>query len=276
MKISAYIPCFNNEKTIAQAIASVQGQSHPVDELVVIDDGSSDHSIAEVARTGVDLIRHESNLGRGAARSIAMSQLQGELVLCCDATNLLEPDFLAKALPWFEDPSLGAVFGKIVQPEPKNAVERWRGRHLFKLGIPHELRHKALLVTWGAVVRRSAALEVGNYATNLRQGEDAELGKRLIEAGHDVVYDPRLSLSSIAENTLSQVLERYWRWNAHGDEACTWLQYMKNTSYTLKVMVPNDLREGDLLGAFISLLCPHYQFWKSRRHHASLRSNEPR
>ena len=264
VKISAYIPCYNNQDTIAQAIASVQGQSYPIDDVFVIDDGSSDDSVAKVQSIGIRIVRHEANLGRGAIRARAMREARNDLVLCCDATNAVAPDFITGALPWFDDSRLAGVFGRITQPPARNVVERWRGRHLFRLGTPHPMHHGAMLSTHGAVVRRSAVMAVGNFAASLRHTEDGELGTRLLGAGYDIVYDPNLLVTSVAKNSLFQVLERRWRWQVGIEERVSWPDYLSQIAYSVKVMVREDLRDGDPFSVPISLLSPHYQFWKSK------------
>jgi len=264
VKISAYIPCYNNVATITKAVESVQSQSHPVDELIVVDDGSRDGSASIVEKAGVRVIRHEKNQGRGAVRARAMSEARNGLVLCCDATNILDPNFVADSLNWFEDSSIAAVVGKISQPKPQNVVERWRGRHLFNLGKTDEVRHFAPLSTFGAIVRRSAVMSVGNYLPSLRHSEDGDLGEKLLSAGFDIIHDPKLIVTSIAKNTLLQVLERHWRWKVGVDEHSAWDGYFRQIIYSVKVMAKEDLQAGDPMSSLISLLSPHYGFLKSK------------
>lgn len=261
--ISAYVPCYNNAQTIEQAIRSIQAQTVPVAELFVIDDGSDDDSIRRVEALGVPVVSMGTNSGRGAVRARAMDAAKHELVLGCDATNALDPGFLEKALPWFIEPTVAAVFGRIGQGPPRNAIERWRGRHLFKLDLPLAVGHHAPLITFGVLARCSTLLAVGNYNPRLRHSEDDELGKRLLAAGYDVVFDPELRLISVADNSLWQVLDRYRRWYAGKDDKKCWHAYLKNIAYSLKVMAIQDLKARDPLSVPISLLCPHYQFWRS-------------
>ncbi|HVU32056.1 MAG TPA: glycosyltransferase family 2 protein [Opitutaceae bacterium] len=275
MQYSAYVPCFNNAATIRAAVEGIGSQTVPPAELLVVDDGSIDDSPARLRGLPVRIVRHDANLGRGAARARAMMETRHEFVLCCDATNVVAADFAACALRWFDDPAIGAVFGRINQRERDNAVSRWRARHLFKIGVSRAEMPGAVdggrFATWGAMVRRSALLAVGNYDARLRQAEDADVGRRLDAAGWRVVYDTRLAVFSIAENSLGQVLERYWRWNAGRDCRVTWTGYLKNIRYSLGV-AGRDLVSGAPAVAAISLLCPHYCFWRSRhwmRRHAA-------
>jgi glycosyltransferase involved in cell wall biosynthesis len=263
MKVSAYIPCFNNRETLPKVIASVRAQTVPVDDLFVVDDGSTDDSVALFESVGVESLRQSGNLGRGAARARAMKRSKGDFVLCVDATNLLPPDFLARALRWFDDAKVAAVFGRISQRPARNAVERWRGRHLFKLDVPFTVKHRAALITYGTLVRKAAVEAVGGFDPLLKHSEDSDLGHRLAAANWDVVFDPSLHVISIAHNTLPEVLERYWRWYAGKDERISWKDYCKQIMYSAKVMAHQDFQAGDPLGIPISLLSPHYQFWKS-------------
>jgi glycosyltransferase involved in cell wall biosynthesis len=261
--VTAYIPYFNNKTTIQAAIDGIYGQSIIPDELIIIDDGSK-QKFDTSCRLGKKVIYHDYNRGRGAVRARAMTEARHEFVVCCDATNVLSSNFLEKGQPWFEDSKVAAVFGRITQSKPRNTVERWRGRHLFKteyaLITP---AHNQLLATYAAMVRKSAVIQVGNYDSHLRHSEDVDLGARLLAAGWDVIYDPSMVVTSIATNTLNQVLERYWRWHAGKEEVANWWEYCRQIVYSIKVMAKDDLRAGDPLAALISLISPHYQFWRS-------------
>jgi GT2 family glycosyltransferase len=125
------------------------------------------------------------------------------------------------------------------------------------------VNRRASLATWGVLTRKSHILAVGNFDASLRHSEDVDLGERLLAKGYEVVFDPALHTSSLAVNTLAQVLERYWRWYAGKEERVSWRGYGKQIAYSLKVMARRDFQEGDALGIPISLLSPHYQFWKS-------------
>lgn len=262
MKISAYIPCFNDRRTIGEAIASVRAQTVPVDEFFVVDDGSTDGSVEAAASLGVRVLPQSANLGRGAARARATEEAAHELVLCCDAAKTLDAGFVKNALPWFDDANVAAVFGWVAQPPPVNAVERWRGRHLFK-AAPDSVQRHASLATTGAMVRASAVKEAGGFNPKLRLAEDADLGARLLAAGRDVICDPALRVVSISPNTLAQALERYWRWNTAPHGRMTVPAYLRQIIYSIKVMAREDLLAHDPAAALISLICPHYQYWMS-------------
>jgi glycosyltransferase involved in cell wall biosynthesis len=263
MPLSAYVPCYNAARTVRRAVESVLAQTVPPDELLVIDDGSTDGSRDALEGLAVKVLSQPRNLGRGAARDLAMRTAAHELVLCCDATNTLDPRFVEHALSWFNHASTAAVIGRITQSPPSTLAERWRGRHLFKTDLAPAVNRRASLSTGGTLMRAAAVREVGGYDARLRHSEDIELGGRLIAAGFDVVFDPALTVTAIASNTLAAVLERHWRWNAGVDETATVRGYARSISYSIRHMARTDLVEGDFAGALVSLLSPHDHFWRS-------------
>jgi glycosyltransferase involved in cell wall biosynthesis/SAM-dependent methyltransferase len=258
MKVSAYIPCYNAQTTIRETIRSIAAQTITPAEIFVVDDGSTDGSTDAV---GVKVIRLNCNAGRGAARARAMSEAQHELVLGCDATMQLDRHFLKSALAWFSNDKVAAVFGWINEAAEPTVANRWRGRHLFQSQIKHEVTRHGSLATHCSMIRKSAAEQVGGFNPSLKAGEDADLGQRLLGAGFDVVFDPKLFGTSALSNSVIGVLERYTRWNTLSRMSIR--GYLRQINYSLKVMVPKDLIAKDPLGAFISLLAPHYQFWGS-------------
>ena len=261
--LSASIVCYNNETTLGETIRSIQAQTVPVDDLLVVDDGSTDGSAAVAAALGARVIGHPANLGRGAARALAMREARHDLVLCVDATGTIEPAFLSRVLPWFDEPHVAAVCSRIDDPRPRGLVRRWRARHLFRTGAQVSVARKASLITGGSVLRRAAILGIGNFDPDLRYAEDADAGGRLLAAGHDVVFDPRVCMTSTTDNSLAQVLERYWRWSAGSNDAPSWHGYLRQIAYSIKVMARQDLSAGDPAAAAISLLTPHYHAWKT-------------
>jgi glycosyltransferase involved in cell wall biosynthesis len=261
--ISAYVPCFNNATTVRAAVTSLLSQTIAPQEVLVVDDGSTDGSVERLEGLDVRVIRNACNQGRGAVRRRGMYEARCELVLCCDATKVLEPTFVQKALPWFQDPQVAGVFGKLTQPPPTTSIDRWRGRHLFKLGTAQAPRRDALLATGGAILRASAVRSAGGYNALRRHAEDGDLGSRLLSANFVVAYDPALEVMTIGSNSVRQVLERYSRWHAGVDQAPSWIGYWKNIGYSIKAMAAADLQDADPQSALISLMCPHYQFWRS-------------
>lgn len=262
-RVSGYVPFYNNRNTIVSALQSLAGQSVQLVEVFGLDDASSDGGDQLLEVNGFPCLHHSVNLGRGAVRHRATLRAKGEIIACCDATNVLPEDFVSRLLPWFDDPKVAAVYGRIQDPNPTGVVARWRARHLFKAGHPMQVSLQAPLITYGTLMRRSAVLEAGNFDPDLRHSEDRELGDRLHAKGLHIVFDPSVAVFCNVDNSIRQVLERYWRWHAGSDETISFQSYLRNIIFSLKCMACQDLKAGDPFSVIISLLCPHVQFWTS-------------
>jgi len=238
-------------------IAAVRAQTVAPAGLIVVDDGSTDGSAACAAEAGARVVALVANLGRGAARARSLAESDADLLFMCDATMEPALDFLSRALPWFDDPLASAVFGHITQSSARNVAERWRGRHLFKTEPPAAPRCDALLATTACVLRVEAARAVGGFNPELRAGEDADLGRRLLAAGWKVIADPALRALSLRTDSAAEALKRYARWNSpDGLRGRAWWRQL---AYAAKVMAVDDFRAGDPLAAFLSMAAPFYQ-----------------
>jgi len=94
--VSVVIPCFNHGRFLPGCVESVEAQTHPEIEIVVVDDGSTDRETHEVLdaleRRGVTVERLPENAGPSVARNRALERINGRYVLPVDADNLLVPD----------------------------------------------------------------------------------------------------------------------------------------------------------------------------------------
>jgi cellulose synthase/poly-beta-1,6-N-acetylglucosamine synthase-like glycosyltransferase len=272
--ISAYVPAYNNENTIEAAVRSLLNQTIAPDELFVIDDGSLDNTRIQASYAGVEVFSNGTNRGRGYSRAKAVELARHEFLLCCDATNTLEPDFLEKTLPFFKDSSVASISGHLRSSVVNGSVARWRSRHLFKEDIsPGPPRPVNMLITYGTLMRTSAVKEVGNFNKTLFHTEDHELGLRLHSAGYKILGSPDAVIRSIAPATLWKTLERYWRWYAGVDEKVSIRNYLHTIKGSIRPMAEKDIANRDFAAALISLLCPHYCMWKSLSRKLAGKSN---
>ncbi len=99
LTVSVVIPVYNRAKTVLRAIASVLAQSHPVLEVVVVDDGSDDGTAAVVealADPRVRVIRHPANRGAASARNTGIKAARGDLIALLDSDDQWMPRKLEK------------------------------------------------------------------------------------------------------------------------------------------------------------------------------------
>ncbi|MDA9192488.1 glycosyltransferase family 2 protein [Schleiferiaceae bacterium] len=100
--ISVIIPCYNRENHISRAIRSCLEQtlSREDFEIIVIDDGSTDHSLREINKfkEQITLITHGANLGLPSARNAGIQVSKGRYVFNLDSDDYMHPETLKTML----------------------------------------------------------------------------------------------------------------------------------------------------------------------------------
>ena len=278
LKISICIPTYNSEKTIASVLEAAVCQNFPLDQIVVLDDGSNDRTLSIISDYNVKLVKGSKNVGRGAIRKTAIEIVDSDFILFCDSTNLLPQDFILDSIDAFKDKKISAVSGRISNDKSlKGYVASWRSRHLFKenFNFGSSYLDATSLTTYGTILRRSAVLDVGNFNPSLRHSEDKDLGKRLLNAGYKIIGDPKLVVYSIKKDSVLSVLERYWRWYGGTDEKFGINDYWHAIKASFRPMMQEDIKANEWRSAFISFLCPHYGFLRHLYRGLSGRRQKP-
>ena len=99
MKLSVVIPCHNAEAYIDQALRSVAAQTHAPHEVIVINDASTDDSVARIRASGVANVIMETDFGNAAAaRNVGLKSATGEWIAFLDADDYWYPGHLANAV----------------------------------------------------------------------------------------------------------------------------------------------------------------------------------
>ncbi|HHT05902.1 MAG TPA: glycosyltransferase family 2 protein [Hydrogenispora sp.] len=81
---SVLIPAFNEEAKIAETVRATQ-KIPGVTQIIVVDDGSTDHTAREAEKAGATVIRSEKNRGKGGALNLGLKAITGEYLLLLDA-----------------------------------------------------------------------------------------------------------------------------------------------------------------------------------------------
>src|SRR5688500_11873907 len=109
--VSVIIPCFNQGKFLAEAIASVQKQTYPRVEIIVIDDGSVDDTRSVALSAGVKYY-YQENAGLSAARNTGIARSNGFFLVFLDADDILYPNAIEVNLEYLlQNPSWAFVSG---------------------------------------------------------------------------------------------------------------------------------------------------------------------
>ena len=189
--VSVVIPMFNGGPWIGEALASVAGQSHPVSECVVVDDGSTDDGptvVEEFAASSslpVHLLRI-SHVGVSGARNAGIRATVGDYVAFLDSDDVWAPQKIERQVEAMRrsaavicttgyaqfDSDTRTVQGVVVGRRPDRTIRRWLA-----------LEGNGLLLSSTGLVRRSALEEVNEFDSRISICEDLDLAIRLREIG---------------------------------------------------------------------------------------------
>jgi glycosyltransferase involved in cell wall biosynthesis len=210
--VSVIIPTYNRAHLVGEAIQSVQDQTFTDLELIVVDDGSTDHT-EEVVRSFTDLrlkYLKRPNGGVSAARNTGLEACAGEFVAFLDSDDLFLPEKLALQVAKIStDPEVGLVYGRYYTAVAEESPRKVAGRCYPQL----ELRDLLLgpMFHWSTVlVRRSYLDEIGEFDEQFRVGEEWELTLRLALAGCKMICVPEpLNVVRIQPISLSRDVHHY-------------------------------------------------------------------
>jgi len=197
--LSLVIPTYNRATLIGATLDSALGQSLPFLDIIVVDDGSTDHTAAVLARyAGRVQVIALANGGVQKARNAGVAAAAGEYVVLCDSDDLLEPDYAATIAAWLaRHPDYDAVYTNFVTFDERgvhadkfslapagffDGAQRSDG---FWHDIP-DLYRRTLdyqpLFPSGSVIRKSLYQRIGGYDARFNGvgGEDWEFTLRLI------------------------------------------------------------------------------------------------
>lgn len=115
--VSINLLTYNGRRFIEKCLKSVLAQTYSKIELLIIDNASQDNMVAQARETiskenpkfPVRIIRNEKNLGFSAGHNLGIKESRGELILCLNQDVILAPDFVEKAVDFFEKNNSGKI-----------------------------------------------------------------------------------------------------------------------------------------------------------------------
>lgn len=191
--ISVIIPCYNYGRYLGESIESALAQVGPgfAVEVIVVDDGSTDHT-REVAAVYGDRIRYlyQENLGLSAARNAGMAEARHELVTFLDADDCLTEGALARLTELWDslDPKPGVLGSRHREVDEKGIKAIYReppsnGEIEFVSATDLVVSSR---FSCTVIANRKLLTEIGGFDTNLKASEDRDLWIR-VAATHPIV-----------------------------------------------------------------------------------------
>ena len=183
MKLSVIIPLYNKEKQIKNTLDSILNQGFADYEILIVNDGSTDHSvdiIKDIDDNRIHIISQQ-NLGVSTARNRGIAEAKGEYVFLLDADDSLMPE----AFTVFErSEKTDIIIASFIQTdgkghEKRRSINRIQG--LVANSYKAYCNHKITFRMGNMFIRKSILDEVGGLRTDMTLYEDLEWNLRLLD-----------------------------------------------------------------------------------------------
>lgn len=215
LPVTVYVPCYNAEQHIAGCLEALAGQDYPIAQVLVIDDGSTDRTVAVAKRDGVGIIRHPGNWGLAEARNTGMRCAATEFVAAVDADAYPDPQWLSALMRNFTHAAVAGVGGKLLERFRAKPADRWRAMHMQQHFGEARLVNPLHLFGANTVFRKSCIDFVGGYPHDRQyrtNNEDYYISRRLRGAGFALIYEPQALCRHQRRDTWDSLFQTYFRW----------------------------------------------------------------
>lgn len=198
MKVSVVIPAYNEEKYLAECLRSLARQTEKADEIIVVDNNSTDKTSAIAKRHHCRVVT-ESQQGISYARNAGFNAAKGDIIARCDADTVVPPNWIKEIKTQFATYEVDAVGGTaLFRDLPLIKTTVYSNLYLEAMKIVQ--RGRETLVGMNMAITRDiwrrvrGTLEMDNHKVH----EDIDLALKIWQIGGKIRYDKSLVVHSSA------------------------------------------------------------------------------
>lgn len=177
MKISIVVVTYNEEKEIGECLDSLVKQACKADEIILVDDGSTDKTLEIASKYPTKIIKSKHG-ERSRARNIGWRKAVGDIIIFAEADSVFGEDWISEINNKFKE-GADAVIDRRKVYKPESFLQRC-------LDVQFDIRYKNYkpFSAWG--FRKSVLQKLGGFDEKLNQSEDRDLGNRLLAKGYRI------------------------------------------------------------------------------------------
>lgn len=203
MLLSVIIPTYNGEKKILSVLKSLEAQSFKDFEVIVVIDGSTDNTqkVLEASQFHLKKLQivSQANKGRSGSRNTGAKLASTDLLLFLDDDMRLEKKGIEKHLE-FHTKNRAWLMGSALEDETlmQTDIQRYRAFLSRKWNKPFEnnpnplQKHNFFLMAAHLSLPKEQFWQLGGFDEKLTDAEDYDLGKRAIEKGIQIYFNPEI------------------------------------------------------------------------------------
>ena len=223
--LSVIVPAYRAASTLGPCLDGLLAAGFGRDEIVVVDDGSPDATVAVAHERGVRVELPGGNFGASRARNAGVAAAEGEVLFFVDSDVVVHDDVRGRIERFFAaNPDHAGVFGSYDDAPPAAQPRVSRVRNLLHHHV-HQLSGGPASTFWTGcgALRRADFEAAGGFRTEDEMIEDVGLGLRLARLGRPVVLDPDLRCTHL----------KHWSWRGFArtdfrHRAMPWTRMMRD------------------------------------------------
>jgi peptidoglycan-N-acetylglucosamine deacetylase len=227
--VSVIVPAYNEDRVIESTIRSLLNSDYDKFEIIVVDDGSQDHT-SEVVRQHFEnepMVRlfTEPNAGKASALNFGLRYTKGDVIVALDADTQFPANTIRALARRFVDPQIGAIAGNAKVGNRINIVTRWQALEYITSQNMDRRAFASLnciTVVPGAVGawRRELIERCGGFSHDTL-AEDQDLTLLIRKLGYKIGYEESAIGWTEAPDRLGMLARQRFRW-AYGTLQCLW------------------------------------------------------
>lgn len=211
MRLSVVVRALNEEEHIGRLLTGLARQRRDVDEIVLVDSGSTDATVEIASRFGARIVHIDpAEFSFGRSLNLGMQAATGDVVVIPSAhVYPVDDAWIANLVAPFDDPAVGMSYGRQVGDRVTKYSEHRVLAQWFPEMSEHDQAHP-FANNANAAVRRSV-WEEHRYDERLTGLEDLDFARRIQQSGWKVSYVAEAVIVHVHEETWDQVRNRYRR-----------------------------------------------------------------
>ena len=193
MTVSVVIPVFNAAPTLEHCLGALQTQTRTPNEIIVVDDGSTDETIHVAEHCGARVIRQQQQ-GPASARNRGAQSARGEILLFTDADCEPSPEWIERMSTPFADPRIVATKGTYRTRQHQLIARLVQLEYEFRYERMARFSQIDFVDSHAAGYRRTVLLQSGGFDTAFptsTSAEDIDLSFRLARQGYRMIFVPQ-------------------------------------------------------------------------------------
>ncbi|MBV9611241.1 MAG: glycosyltransferase family 2 protein [Acidobacteriaceae bacterium] len=215
--VSAIIPTWNRADLLRSILTNLRAQTRPPDEIIVVDNGSTDATPLVVREFPVELVVFPENRGFAVAVNEGIRHARGDWIFIVNNDVVLEPAWLDRMLTSAEQESAAFAVGKLLRPDDPALIDgSWdlisRAAYAWRCGFERHdgsvwstRRTISFAPMTAALFQRRVFEQIGSLETRFESYyEDVDFGVRCALAGLQGIYEPAAIALHMSKTSLGK------------------------------------------------------------------------